>query len=110
MTEKSAFLDLVGDTPFTRLVDFLITGRNFDYTLTDLAKKGGVSWTTLNRIFPKLLAQGMVVQVRQVGMAKLYKLNMENMLVVKMVDLYHSVLAEKLKRMERGEIVTKLKV
>lgn len=107
MTEKSAFLELVGDTPFTRLLDFFITGRNFDYTLTDLSKKAGVSWTTLNRIFPKLLERGMVVQVRQVGMAKLYKLNTENALVLKMVELYNAVLAEKLNLARKKAVMVK---
>ncbi len=108
MTERSAFLELVGDTPFTRLLDFFITGRNFDYTLTDLSKKAGVSWTTLNRIFPKLLERGMVVQVRQVGMAKLYKLNMDNMLVLKMVELYNAVLAEKLNVARKKAVMVKV--
>lgn len=108
MTERSAFLELVGDTPFTRLLDFLITGRNFDYTLTDLSKKAGVSWTTLNRIFPKLFQRGIVVQVRQVGMAKLYKLNMGNMLVLKMVELYNAVLAEKLNVARKKAVMVKV--
>lgn len=107
MTEKSAFLELVGDTPFTRLLDFFITGRNFDYTLTDLSKKAGVSWTTLNRIFPKLLERGMVIQVRQVGMARLYKLNTENSLVLKLVDLYQSVLSEKLNAARQKKLTVK---
>ena len=107
MTEKSAFLELVGDTPFTRLLDFLITGRNFDYTLTDLSKKAGVSWTTLSRVFPKLLEHNIVEMVRQVGMAKLYKLNTDNMLVLKMVDLYNAVLAEKLKAARQKELTVK---
>lgn len=108
MREQSGFLELVGDTPFTRLIDFFITGRNFDYTLTDLSKKAGVSWTTLNRIFPKLLERGMVVQVRQIGMARLYKLNMENALVLKMVDLYQSMLAEKLKTAMQKKVMVKV--
>src|SRR3989338_4503080 len=107
MAEKSAFVELIGDTPFTRLVDFLITGRNFDYTLTDLANKAGVSWTTLNRIFPKLREHGIVVMVRQVGMAKLYKLNMENDLVLKMVGLYNAVLADRLKAAQKKALVAK---
>ncbi|MFH1182566.1 MAG: hypothetical protein V1702_06415 [Candidatus Woesearchaeota archaeon] len=98
MREKSAFLEMIGDTPFTRLLDFLITGRNFDYTLSDLARKAGISWTTLNRTFPKLVEQGIVVKTRQVGVAKLYRLNTENFLVAKLVDLYMGVLAERLRR------------
>ena len=107
MIEKSAFLELVGDTHFTRLLDFLITGRNFDYTLTDLARKAGVSWTTLNRVFPKLVEHNIVVIVRQVGMAKLYKLNMDNMLVLKMIELYNAVLAEKLKAARQKGLAVK---
>lgn len=108
MTEKSAFLELVGNTPFTRLLDFFITGRNFDYTLTDLSKKAGVSWTTLNRIFPKLLEHNMVVMVRQVGMAKLYKLNTGNALVLKMVELYNAVLVEKLNAARKKAVTVKV--
>ena len=107
MAHESAFLELIGDTPFTRLLDFLITGRNFDYTLTDLAKKAGVSWTTLNRIFPKLIERNIVVMVRQVGMAKLYKLDMENPLVLKMVDLYQGALAEKLTAATKKAVAVK---
>ena len=107
MDEKSAFVELVGDTPFTRLTDFLITGRNFDYTLTDLANKAGVSWTTLNRIFPKLVEHKIVVMVRQVGMAKLYKLNTENALVLKMIELYNAVLTDKLKIAQKKAITVK---
>ncbi len=107
MAEKSAFLELVGDTPFTRLLDFLITGRNFDYTLTDLANKAGLSWTTLNRIFPKLVERGIVVMVRRVGVAKLYKLNTENALVTKMTELYNAVLTEQLNAVRRKAVAVK---
>src|SRR3989338_5900822 len=104
MSNKSAFLEFIGDTTFTRLLDFLITGRNFDYTLSDLERKAGISWSTLNRVFPKLLAQGIVVQVRQVGVAKLYKLNTDSPVVMKAVDLYQSVLSERLERIGKRKI------
>ncbi len=107
MAGKSAFLEIVGDTPFTRLVDFLITGRNFDYTLTDLANKAGLSWTTLNRIFPRLVEHGIVVMVRRVGVAKLYKLNTGNPLVVKMVELYNAVLTEQLNAAQKKLVAVK---
>ena len=92
MAEENAFLEFVGDTPTTRLIDFFITGREFDYTLTDLTNKAGVSWTTLHRIFPSFIRNKIVVEVRQIGRAKLYKLNTENPLVNKFIDLYNSIL------------------
>ncbi|HLD89153.1 MAG TPA: hypothetical protein VI894_03020 [Candidatus Nanoarchaeia archaeon] len=42
MEEKSAFLEFVGDTPFTRPLNFLLIGQEFDYTLTDIANKAAL--------------------------------------------------------------------
>ncbi len=98
MSEENAFLEFVGDTPTTRLIDFLITGREFDYTLTDLTNKAGVSWTTLHRIFPSFVKNKIVIEVRQIGRAKLYKLNANNPLVMKFVDLHNSILLNELNK------------
>lgn len=105
MEEKSAFLEFVGDTPFTRLLNFLIIGREFDYTLTDLANKAGISWTTLNRIFPKLREQNMVVEVRQVGRARLYKLNTNNPNVQRMIELHKGILIESLQTAAQEQLI-----
>lgn len=105
MGKKSAFLEFVGDTPFTRLLNFLIIGREFDYTLTDLANKAGVSWTTLNRIFPKLREQNIVVEVRQVGRARLYKLNINNQNVQRMVELHKGLLLQSLQMTAQEQLI-----
>ncbi len=49
MSEQSLFLQYVGDSPRMRIVQHLIEGRDFDYTLTDLLN-AGVRWGTLNTI------------------------------------------------------------
>lgn len=105
MEGKSAFLEFVGDTPVTRLLNFLIIGKDFDYTLTDLANKAGISWTTLNRIFPKLVSQKIVIEMRQVGRARLYKLNLNNPNVKKMISLHKGILLESLKAMAEEKII-----
>ena len=102
---ESVFLKFVGDTPVTRLLNFLIIGRKFDYTLTDLANKAGISWTTLNRIFPKLRDQKIVVEVRQIGRARLYKLNVGNPNVKKMIELHKGILLENLKMMAGEKLI-----
>lgn len=101
MKNSNAFLEFVGDTPTTRLLDFFITGREFDYTLTDLANKAGVSWTTLYRIFPYFLKNKIFIEVRQVGRARLYKLNTNNVLVKKIVDLHDSTLSAEMKSAQK---------
>jgi DNA-binding transcriptional ArsR family regulator len=88
MEPKSAFAEVFGDAPMIRLLDFLLDeGRYFDYSLTDVAKHSGVSWSTLHEIWPKLVKLGIVVQTRQIARAKLFKLNAENPLVKELVGI-----------------------
>jgi DNA-binding transcriptional ArsR family regulator len=103
--EESEFLKFVGDTPVTRLINFLIIGREFDYTLTDLASKAGISWTTLNRIFPRLLSEGVVVEMRKIGRARLFKLNINSPIVKRMIDLHREVLLESARKAEKLQLV-----
>lgn len=103
--EHNAFLDFVGDTPVNRLLDFLLTGREFDYTLTDLAKKSGISWSTLHRIFPRFVENDIVEQTRDVGRAKLYKLNLKNTIVQKFIGVYDTILLRQIEKAEEKELV-----
>jgi len=95
MKEESIFLEVVGDSPRMRILQYLIEGRNFDYTLTDMLNSG-VSWGTLNSEFTKLAKLGIVVKVREVGRAKLYKINSENLIVKKLIDLYDSLIMKEI--------------
>ena len=94
MIKTTIFRDFVGDYPGTRLLEFLIEGRFFDYTLTDISEKAGVSLRTLNRIWPKFIKNEVVIITRTIGRIKLYKLNMENPSVVKLVELFDSLLEQ----------------
>lgn len=94
----SVFVEFMGDTPAMRLLDFLITGREYDCTLTDMATKAGMSWSTLHRIFPRFIKNNIIIQTREIGRAKLYKLNLANLLVKKLVDVYDTLLMQELKR------------
>lgn len=105
MAEKDAFIEFVGDTPVTRLFSFLITGRDFDYTLTDLATKAGISWTTLNRILPKLVKNKMVIETRKIGRIRLYKINDKNEIVKKFIELYQKILVSQLKKFDAKEVL-----
>ncbi len=88
MEEKSIFLDVVGDSSVMRLMQYLIEGRHFDYTLSDLARSSGVSWGTLYAIFPKLLKYEIVKHIRTIGRAKLFKINEENKIARSLIKLY----------------------
>lgn len=81
MEEKSLFIEILGDYPLIRVLNFLLIFREFDYSLTEIAEEAGVAWSTLHTVWPKLEQLGFVKQTREIGNAKLYKLNTENPLV-----------------------------
>lgn len=104
MAEESIFLEYVGDNPRMRILQYLIEGRDFDYTLTDLLN-AGVSWGTLNTLVSKLLELGIVVKTRKIGRATLYKINLENVAVKQLIELYDNLLLEKLSQMEEKVVI-----
>ena len=100
MKEESIFLEHVGDSPRMRILQYLIEGREFDYTLTDMLNSG-VSWGTLNTLIPKLLELKIIAKTRKIGRATLYKINKENVLVKQLIGLYDKLIMENLDSMKR---------
>ena len=96
---ESIFLDYVGDSPRMRIFQYMIEGREFDYTLTDMLNSG-VSWGTLNTLVPKFLKLGIVMITRKIGRATLYKINQENVAVKQLIGLYDKLILEKLSQLE----------
>src|SRR3989344_7215571 len=93
MKETSVFLNYVGDNPRMRILQYLIEGRELDYTLTDMLN-AGVSWGTLNSLIPKLLGLNIIVKTRKIGRATLYKINQDNTISKKLIELYDKILVE----------------
>jgi hypothetical protein len=92
MKETTIFREALGDSPVIRVLDFLIEGRGLDYSLTDIAENANIGWMTLHRIWYNLLRLNLVVQTREIGRAKLFKLNEENPAVERLIRLYDTLL------------------
>lgn len=85
--EPSSFVLVMGNTPFIRVVDFLLENRPFDYSKTDIAKNSEVGWSTLHGIW-KILEKAKIVRLtRTVGRSKMFRLNEENPVVRKLIEL-----------------------
>ena len=103
MKEESIFLDVVGDSPTMRVLQYLIEGRGLDYSLTDIAKNSGISWVTLHKIFPKLIKYEMVIKTRDIGKAKMYKINEKNQIAKYFIDLYDMLIMQELSRVAKSQ-------
>ena len=83
---------MVGNSPKTRVMDFLLEGRELDYSLSDIARNSSIGWTTLHRIWNDLEKFEIVKSTRNIGRAKLYRLNLENQTVKKLIQFYDQLL------------------
>ena len=92
MEETTIFRETLGDTPVIRVLDFLMEGRGLDYSLSDIAENSNIGWTTLHRIWDKMLRLNIVKPTREIGRAKLFKLNEENPAVKDIIKLYDTLL------------------
>lgn len=110
--EKSFFIKLFGDYPLIRVLDFLLTFREFDYPLTEIAGNSGVGWSTIHTFWNDLVEMGIVIETRRIGRAKLYKLNEENLIVQELIILdkkITEILAEKLTKEEKVVSIASIK-
>ncbi len=93
--EKSLFIEFIGN-PST--LDFLLTERNLDFSITDLAKNSKIGRATLYRIWEDLIKNKIIIHTRDIGKAKLYKLNIENTKIQKLIELDDMLNLEDLKQ------------
>ena len=98
---ETLFKQALGDTPKIRVLEFLIEGRELDYSLSDIAEGAEIGRTTLFRAFDDLVKAGVIIPTREIGNAKLFKLNIKNLFVKKMVELFDEII------MPRKEIIIK---
>ena len=81
LLEKSILIEVLGDYPSIRILNHLLIFREFDYSLTDIARESNVAWSTLNLLWPSLEKKGIVIHTRNVGKAKMYRLNTKSKVV-----------------------------
>lgn len=92
---KTLFRKAFGDTPKIRVLEFLIEGRELDYSISDIADGAEIGRTTLFRIWNDLEKAKIIKSTRQIGNAKLFKLNMENPFVKKLIEIFDEIIIPK---------------
>ena len=98
MEEKSIFLEREGYTPKNKVLDFLITAQDFDYSLKEIAKHSKVSYPCIKQLKKELLKGKWIVLTRKIGKAQLYKLNINNKKVHKFIEFFWSVVNEEVEK------------
>ena len=82
---QSVFVEYFGNSPYMKVLDFLIQGQEFDYSMTEVARGAKVGWSAFTKIWKHMLDKDIITPTRTIGNAKLFKLNKENPFVKKLI-------------------------
>ena len=105
--EKSLFVSTFGDYPLIRVLDFLITFRDFDYSKKDISKEARVSWNTLLKGWDTLIKSGLVKITRKVGKQELFQINTKSGVATKLLETYDSLIIQEMDKYDAQKIQTK---
>lgn len=98
METKALLATLLGDSPTVKVLDYLLTERDLDFSITDMAKNSGIGRATLYRIWDDLIKNKIIIHTRDIGKAKLYKLNKENSKIKKLIEIDDMLILEELRK------------
>jgi hypothetical protein len=99
--QESIFTRTFGDYPLIRVMDFLIYSRDFDYPITEIAGNSNVNFQTLKKLWPKLEQDRIVISTRKLGGTILYKININNPVVKKLIELNNFLCWEYAEKVEK---------
>ncbi len=105
-SDETLFLKALGiKSPVLRILDFLMDNKAYDYSKTDIARGAGISRTTLSSAWENLEKNGLVKETREVGRAKMYRLNLDSPVVRKFIELDNAICDLYASQLERQEAV-----
>jgi len=88
---QSIFLKKQGNVPKNRVLDFLITHQELDYSLKEISRYSGAGYSTVKLIIRHLLDTRWLA-VRKVSKIKLYRLDTDNREVKAFIEFYWTVI------------------
>lgn len=96
--EPTIFREIFGDTPKIRVLEYLLEGGELDHSIGDIAEGAGINRVTLFRLWPEIEKSKLLVQTRNIGNAKLFKLDMKNPYVKTIAELFDKLINEQFKK------------
>ena len=101
---KSIFLKKQGANPKNKVLDFLITNSELDYSLKEIARYSGAGYSTIKLLIKRLVKDNWVLPKRKISKIILYKLNTENPEVKMFIEFYWKVIENELGIKETKEV------
>jgi len=88
---ETILVKMFGYSPKLRILDIFMDNPYFDFNKSELAKELGMSKQTLYKNFKDLEDLGIVKVSRNIGRARMYRINMEHPLVKRLNEIVNEV-------------------
>ncbi len=102
---KSLLLNLTGEHPLFKIIDFLIDNKGLDLTKTDIAQGANIARASLFNYWPELEKYNIVKVTRQFGKTKLYILNIKSPITQKILELEKTLIQQTMEQAQKKPIV-----
>ena len=103
--EKSLLLQLTGEMPLFKIIDFLIDNKGLDLSKKDIIEGANISRAALFKYWNELEKNNLVSITRRFGKPKLYTLNVQSLIVKKILDLEKVLISETLEKASKKGLV-----
>ena len=95
---KSLLLQLTGEMPLFKIIDFLIENKGLDVSKKDIIDSADISRAALFKYWSELEKYGLVRLTRKFGKTKLYVLDTDNLIVKRILDLEKVLISQSLEK------------
>ena len=98
MEKESLFISYIGDTAFTRVLDYILTERELEFSKADCLRNISVSRASLYKVWKRLEKNEMLLFSRNIGNVQLYALNKGNPIVKKFIEIDDLLILQDLRK------------
>lgn len=105
MAKESLLLELLGNAPSFKIIDFLVENKGMDFTKLQITKGAEISKATLFNYWPEIEKYGIVKPTRKFGKTVLYTLNSKNPVINKILELESVLIKQAMEKNKRTKEV-----
>ena len=85
--EKSLLLKQIGEMPALKIIDFFLYNPSLDYSKQEVVQQVSMSRSTFFKAWKTLESSGIFTATRRIGRASMCRLNRQNPVVQKLIEL-----------------------
>ena len=85
--DRKKLIKVFGDYPKIRVLDFLISNPDTDYSQADIIKYSNNTFNTVRLFWPSMIKDNLVVNTRRIGKSEMYIINKENPVIKKLIQI-----------------------